>query len=242
MSAAIAPIDAVPPADCLPPADLASVPVQPCGPQVESHLFEAIAQNLLLQGYSVHPGALPEALTQALYQHLQQMPRQKFDPAGIGRDRQHTRSDAVRKDEICWITGESTAGQHWLQWAAALQTYLNRRLFLGLFSFESHFAHYGPGDFYRRHVDAFRGETNRTLSLVVYLNPDWQECDGGELVLYRDEDDHTGIRVIPSLGTVVTFLSEEFPHEVLPARGDRYSIAGWFRVNTTHTNRADPPS
>lgn len=210
--------------------------------ELEEQLFEAIARDLLAQGYSIHPGALPETLSRQLYQHLQGMPEQQFDPAGIGRDRQHTRSEAVRKDEICWITGESTAGQRWLQWAADLQTYLNRRLFLGLFSFESHFAHYGPGDYYKRHFDAFRGETNRTLSLVVYLNADWQANHGGELVLYRDADDQTGIRVIPSFGTIVTFLSEEFPHEVLPARSDRYSIAGWFRVNTTHAARVDPPS
>lgn len=218
------------------------MPIQPCGPQVESHLFEAIAQNLLTQGYSIHPQALPEALSRELYQHVQQMPKQKFDPAGIGRDRQHTRSDAIRKDEICWITGESAAGQRWLHWAAELQTYLNRRLFLGLFSFESHFAHYGPGDFYKRHLDAFRGEANRMLSLVVYLNPDWQDDSGGELVLYLDEQDRTGKKVTPAFGTIVTFLSEEFPHEVLPARCDRYSIAGWFRVNTTHADRVDPPT
>lgn len=239
---AVSPLDAVPPADCLPPVGSTDLLIQPCGPQVESHLFEAIAQNLLAQGYSIHPQALPATLTQELYQHLQQMPRQKFDPAGIGRERLHTRSEDIRKDEICWITGESEAGQHWLQWAAALQTYLNRRLFLGLFSFESHFAHYRPGDFYRRHLDAFRGETNRTLSLVVYLNPDWQNSDGGELVLYGDEQDQIGQKVVPSFGTVVTFLSEEFPHEVLPARCDRYSIAGWFRVNTTHSDRVDPPT
>lgn len=242
MSAIIAPTDARSTADDLPSASPLTAMGESSGSGAEPGLFEAMAQALLVQGYSILPAALPDELAQALYRHLQQMPKQKFDPAGIGRDRLHTRSEAVRKDEICWITGESTAGQQWLQWAAELQTYLNRRLFLGLFSFESHFAHYGPGDFYKRHLDAFRGDTNRTLSLVVYLNPDWQDSNGGELVLYRDDSDQTGIKVIPSWGTIVTFLSEEFPHEVLPACCDRYSIAGWFRVNTTHAARVDPPS
>ena len=35
--------------------------------------------------------------------------------------------------------------------------------------------------------------------------------------------------------------SKEFPHEVLPANRDRYSVAGWFRVNTSLANKADPP-
>ena len=87
----------------------------------------------------------------------------------------------------------------------------------------------------------FKGQQNRVLSLVVYLNPGWQHEDGGELVLYRDESDAEGIRVTPLMGTVVVFLSEEFPHEVLPAQRDRYSIAGWFRVNTSLAGAIDPP-
>ncbi|GAB3097270.1 2OG-Fe(II) oxygenase [Pseudomaricurvus hydrocarbonicus] len=210
-------------------------------PPVQPHLFEAIAQNLLSQGYSVHPGALPQALSEQLYRHSQELPQQQFDPAGIGRDTQHTRSEAIRKDQICWITDDWEAGRHWLTWAGELQTYLNRRLFLGLFSFESHFAHYGPGDFYKRHVDAFRGDANRILSMVVYLNPEWRPEYGGELVLYSDDQDDQGQKITPTLGTIVVFLSEEFPHEVLPAQNDRYSIAGWFRVNTSSALRTDPP-
>jgi SM-20-related protein len=36
-------------------------------------------------------------------------------------------------------------------------------------------------------------------------------------------------------------LSEDFPHGVLPAQRDRYSIAGWFRLNTSLFDRIDPP-
>lgn len=122
-----------------------------------------------------------------------------------------------------------------------MQRFLNRRLFLGLFSFESHFAHYGPGDYYKRNYDAIRGEANRVLSVVVYFNADWTGADGGELVLYKDGYDNNGVKVFPLLGTMVTFLSEEFPHEVLPANRDRYSIAGWFRVNASVSSKVDPP-
>jgi SM-20-related protein len=60
-------------------------------------------------------------------------------------------------------------------------------------------------------------------------------------VLYKDDADKEGVKVVPLMGTLVTFLSEEFPHEVLPAARDRYSIAGWFRVNTSATDKVDPP-
>lgn len=201
-------------------------------------LFASIARGLRLDGFSVCPGALPETLQAALLDHLQGMSGQQFHRAGIGRQQHFGLEGSVRRDEICWINGESAAGLAWLAWTASLQRWLNRELLLGLFSFESHFAHYGPGDFYRRHVDAFKGEANRILSVVAYLNPAWQPGDGGELLLYTTAGP---IAVAPRLGTLVVFLSEEFPHEVLPAAGDRYSIAGWFRVNTSTTLRADPP-
>ena len=86
------------------------------------------------------------------------------------------------------------------------------------------------------------GEANRVLSVVAYLNSSWSQDDGGELVLYRDEQDAEGIKVTPLNGTLVIFLSEEFPHEVLPANRDRYSVAGWFRCNTSQEQRVDPPA
>ncbi|MBL4608263.1 MAG: 2OG-Fe(II) oxygenase [Pseudomonadales bacterium] len=206
-----------------------------------SQLFERIAQDLQTKGYSINPSALPLDLAGSLSTHIQQLAANKFNPAGIGRKQAHKLSDVVRSDKICWITDETTVGGDWLNWTSELQQFLNRRLFMGLFSFESHFAHYAPGDFYKKHLDAFKGDANRVLSLVVYLNHNWSEEDGGELVMYVDEHDETGFKVNPYLGTVVIFLSEEFPHAVLPSIRDRYSIAGWFRVNTSNTKHVDPP-
>jgi len=111
-------------------------------------------------------------------------------------------------------------------------------LFLGLFSFESHFAHYPPGAFYKTHLDAFKGESNRILSVVTYLNSGWLPDDGGEMVLYTETD---SLSVTPALSTLAIFLSEDFPHEVLPTQRDRYSIAGWFRLNTSIGDQIDPP-
>jgi SM-20-related protein len=44
----------------------------------------------------------------------------------------------------------------------------------------------------------------------------------------REEDRAIGL-VRPDAGRAVLFLSEDVPHEVLPARRTRYSIACWFR-------------
>lgn len=211
------------------------------GSTVDETLFGLIADDLLNQGYSIRLGALPDDISSSLYTHQFKLNAGKYVDAGIGRGEDYLRTEFVRTDEICWITGESEAGRKWIEWTTNLQRFLNQRLFLGLFSFESHFAHYPPGAYYKRHYDAFRGEANRVLSVVTYLNPSWTQSDGGELVVYKEDTDREGIKVLPIYGTVVVFLSEEFPHEVLPASRDRYSVAGWFRVNTSINNKIDPP-
>lgn len=209
---------------------------------INETIFSLIAQDIKHKGYSVRPCALPDGLANALLCYQQTMAaEQQFKKAGVGRGGQYLQNDFVRTDEICWITGEAEATRQWLDWTSSLQRFLNRHLFLGLFSFESHFSHYGVGDYYKRHYDAFRGEANRILSVVAYLNPGWTSMDGGELVLYKDDGDSSGVKVVPLLGTLVAFLSEEFPHEVLSANRDRYAIAGWFRVNASGLSKVDPP-
>lgn len=207
----------------------------------EESLFARIAADIRARGFSINPLALPPELLLPLADQVRNLPPEHFSRAGTGRSADHIVNHFVRRDEICWIASDSPACAQWLDWAERLRLFLNHELLLGLFSFESHFAHYGPGDFYRRHLDAFRGEANRMLSLVAYLNSHWQPGEGGELVLYTDAGDEQGIRVIPAPGTLAVFLSEEFPHEVLPAERDRYSVAGWFRLNASVASRADPP-
>jgi len=213
---------------------------EPCSTD-EALLFAQIADALRDTGYAVCPGALPSQLATVLQRQLAVMHRRQFAPAGVGREDEYAVNYLIRTDEICWISGDSEAGTAWLAWAERLRCDLNRRLLLGLFSFESHFSHYAPGDFYRKHSDAFRGEANRVLSVVAYLNNDWQPDDGGELQLYLDESGDRSLRIVPQFATVVVFLSEEFPHEVLPTKRDRYAIAGWYRVNSSRSDRVDPP-
>ncbi len=202
-------------------------------------VFSAIADDLHSKGFSIQHGVLPPHLLDALASQAQQL--HHYDPAGIGREQQFQQNQFVRTDEISWIDGTLPETAEWLSWANSLKSFLNRELFLGLFSFESHFAHYPPGSFYKKHYDAFRGEANRVLSVVLYLNSSWGPDDGGELVIYPQNNDDETVVVTPLMGTIAIFLSEEFPHEVLPATRDRFSIAGWFRVNNSTAQRVDPP-
>ena len=205
-------------------------------------LFEDIAQGLRSQGYAISRLGLPLTLTAGLLHRVSQLHDAEFSAAGTGRQQEHQLNGFVRRDKIRWLNDDHPAEAAWLDFTDELKNYMNRRLFMGLFSYECHFAHYQPGDFYRKHMDAFRGQSNRILTTVLYLNPDWEIQDGGELIMYRDDDHNEELlRVVPRFGTLVTFLSEDFPHEVLPANRDRYSIAGWFRLNSTTAGRSDPP-
>ncbi|HSG59945.1 MAG TPA: 2OG-Fe(II) oxygenase [Pseudomonadales bacterium] len=204
----------------------------------EDVLFANIAASIERDGYCVIPAGMPDSIVLPLAQQAREQ-AEAFAAAKIGRGNEVAENNFVRRDKIAWIDGVTDAERRWMAWAERLRVYLNRRLLLGLFSYESHFAHYQCGDFYRKHYDAFKGEANRVLSTVLYLNSGWHPDDGGELQIF-DGYDRSLLKVTPILGTLVVFLSEEFPHEVLPAQRDRYSIAGWFRLNQSIGGRVDP--
>ncbi len=189
-------------------------------------LYAAMADALADTGHGVFRCALAPPLVEAL--RLQADVAEHWYSAGVGRHSDHQINRFVRRDRVAWIGRNSEPEIQWLDWVEELRWFLNRSLMLGLETFESHFAFYAPGTFYRRHVDAFRGEGNRVVSLVVYLNERWLPGDGGELVLYGADGEMLE-KVPPDGGTVAIYLSEQYPHEVLTTRTQRYSIAGWFR-------------
>jgi SM-20-related protein len=109
-----------------------------------------------------------------------------------------------------------------------LRLQLNREALLGLFELELHYARYPPGSAYARHVDQPLGNSQRRVSLVLYLNPEWQRTDGGVLRIHDAQDGFVDIE--PLGGRLVCFLTSGREHEVLEARSDRLSISGWFRI------------
>jgi SM-20-related protein len=203
--------------------------------QNDERLFRQITDDLSKKGYSANVNALPLALANQLSKHISTISKESFKQAFIGRNNDLSKNILVRSQKQSWISDDSPASSSWLKWADQLQRYLNQHLYLGLFSFESHYALYAPGDFYKRHYDSFKGQSSRRLSIVVYLNHDWLASDGGELVLYAEDQDQIGLNILPSFATVVVFLSEEHPHEVSPSQRDRYSIAGWYSPIITNS-------
>ncbi len=54
-----------------------------------------------------------------------------------------------------------------------------------------------------------------------------------------DLNDQKITTIAPKSGRLFVFLSEKFPHKVLPTNTERYSIAGWFRINGVKDNQLD---
>jgi len=198
---------------------------------LDENLLDSIADALVERGYLIIDKVLPEDLLNKLLIHFDQLQEDEFKTAGIGRQTDFQLQEKIRADKIHWITANAEVTTEFLQWMDNLQAGINSRLFMGLFDYESHFAYYPVGAFYKKHLDAFRGKSNRVLSTVLYLNKNWLPENGGELLIYNEDGDQVIEKVLPGFGCLVIFLSEKFPHEVLPANRERKSIAGWFRIN-----------
>lgn len=201
-----------------------------------------LVDGLVEHGWCVAEGFIDPALCRALQHELTDLAaRDALRDAGIGRGEAHELRRDIRGDAIHWLNRESLPQRQYLSAMSSLQHALNIELYLGLFEFEAHFAHYPPGSFYQKHVDSFRGRANRVVSTVLYLNPDWPDDGGGEMAIFDPSEPGRELtRIRPEAGTFVCFLSETVPHEVLPTRLPRASIAGWFRRNASLNGLVDP--
>ena len=172
------------------------------------------------------------ALRDALRGDLRQLQScDGLSPAAVGRSDSRVLRNEIRSDTTCWLDDPRCGepARTLLARLDAIRTTLNRSLFLGLAECEAHYAAYPPGGGYTRHRDRFRDSDSRVISWVTYLNADWGHDDGGALRLHIDCDDVEGNVVDQRpFGGSICFMSD-LEHEVLPARRERLSIAGWFR-------------
>ncbi|MCV2402647.1 2OG-Fe(II) oxygenase [Marinomonas sp. C2222] len=208
--------------------------------------FSQVLSDLQTKGWSIQDDFFSDAFIKLLIQEAEGLNANAMSQAGVGRHQEHQVKLNARGDTIQWIDGDTPVRNAFLNAMEELRIAINRRLFLGLFDYEAHFARYGKGAFYEKHIDSFQAggsssSTNRLLSTVLYLNQEWSQDDGGEFVIYDEHNTDLEIgRFLPRKGRFAVFLSECFYHEVKPANRSRYSIAGWFRTNNTTGQKLDP--
>lgn len=194
------------------------------------NLLDAIDRH----GWAVMPGFLEIDTSRRLRDECRKAcANGEFRPAGVGRGKDLKVREDIRRDQVLWLKpGEFSREQEaYLDRIELLRLALNQRFFLGLFEFEGHFAIYPEGAFYKAHLDRHTGTGDRIVTVILYLNEDWQPGDGGELKLRTTPGEKDGPfdLIEPRMGTLVCFLAGDFWHEVLPARKTRMSVTGWFR-------------
>jgi SM-20-related protein len=194
---------------------------------MNSH-FEILVDGLADQGYAFVDNFLSEQEVSSILE-LDEFKNAllQFKKAGIGKQQGKQINESIRGDYIQWIDKQKSAKPLalYLKRLEELIQSINQNLFLSLKDYEVHMTVYPVGSFYKRHIDQFKVDDHRKLSIICYLNTHWNEDEGGQLRIHLSE----GIKdVFPIAGRLVCFRSDQIEHEVLPAKRERLSLTGWM--------------
>lgn len=150
--------------------------------------------------------------------------------AGTGNDVIVAHDKTLRSDKIHWLdrSHNNVHENDFLDLIDTFVAYLNATCYTGITGYEFHYALYEKDTFYKKHIDQFRNNEVRQYSMIMYLNENWTEKDGGELCIH-----HTNHlqHIAPVSGKGVFFKSNELAHEVLVTNKPRMSITGWLKIS-----------
>ncbi len=197
-------------------------------------LLDHISSEIYQKSYAVVDNFVDEEFRRALLKEQMDLVQLgKFRHAAVGKGGQKQVRTEIRSDEVYWMDADELSPLQKTYWEKVdeIRKILNQRCFLGLRSFEGHFAKYPIGSFYKRHLDQFHAVPNRVVTVILYLNESWTAEEEGALRMYLPQEDGTEQiqEVLPLGGRLVVFLSGEIPHEVLPTKKERISITGWLK-------------
>lgn len=148
-----------------------------------------------------------------------------FNLAKIGPAVDKQRVASIRTDKTFWIDRKRDVELNdFFGLVEELMQQFAQQLFLSLNGYEFHLASYSKGGFYKAHLDQFDSRSNRMISLIIYLNENWKDDHGGELLIHSSPN----VKVAPILNRAVLFRSDLVLHEVLPSNRERKSLTGWL--------------
>ncbi len=195
---------------------------------IAQHQLDTIADGLAENGYAVVDHFLSEDEVRCILQ-LDDFKNAllHFKKAGIGKSTDKQINESIRGDYIQWIDKETAPPEIkvYLHRLSELIAFVNQALFLSLKDAEVHMTVYPEGTYYKRHLDQFRKDDHRKLSVICYLNEGWQESHGGQLRMYLPEGEKD---VLPVAGRLVCFRSDRIEHEVIAGTRERMSLTGWI--------------
>ena len=197
-------------------------------------VYENIISQVVARNYAIVDNFFENELLNALLDQINVLYRNDaLKKAAIGKHFDEHVKIEIRGDYIQWINEKKAMGveEKFFQQINQFIDYLNRTCFMGILDKEFHYAVYPEGRFYIRHLDTFKEDHSRKLSLVLYLNKTWTSDNGGELIIYTQNDEkEEAVPIVPEFGRLVIFESSVLEHEVKPVKkGQRMSITGWLK-------------
>src|SRR5258707_6958539 len=190
--------------------------------------FDAIADGLAGDGMAVVDGFLTSDEVKSITEEDEfRNGLLRFKKAGIGQAQEKQINESIRGDYIQWIDPAMAPApvQIYLARLSQLRVFLNQSLFLSLKDAEVHKTIYPPKSFYKRHLDQFKKDDHRKLSVICYLNEEWRESDGGQLRVYFPNGAKD---FFPIAGRLICLRSDLLEHQVLPTVRTRMSLTGWM--------------
>ena len=177
--------------------------------------FETLISSYLDSKVGIVEHFVSEELAQHLVKRLFELKEQNLlKAAGIGNAAKLTQNSAIRSDAIYWLDrGNNNEYENaFLDQVDAFVSYLNRSCYTGITGYEFHYTLYEKGSFYKKHIDQFQQNGSRAYSMVMYLNADWEQNDGGELRIYHqnNEQNISPLNVIGKFIRNITFLMCNF--------------------------------
>ncbi|NOT52708.1 MAG: 2OG-Fe(II) oxygenase [Chitinophagaceae bacterium] len=192
--------------------------------------FDMLIDSYLDKKIGIDSNFLTKRLSDGLQQNILQLQKDELlTAAGIGNENVKDPAQKIRSDKIYWMDKShgNIYEQEFLQLAQNFIDHLNSTCYTGINCCEFHYAVYEEGSSYGRHKDQFKNNSHRKYSLISYLNENWLEEEGGQLLVYQNE----GVqKILPRSQTAVFFKSDEMEHEVTKATRQRMSISGWLKV------------
>jgi SM-20-related protein len=191
--------------------------------------FETLIASFIENKVGISENFLSNELANHLKQNLLLLnDKKQLLAAGTGNDNKLVHNTKVRSDIIYWLDKKNNnvhENAFFVQIDAFVK-YLNQTCFAGITDYEFHYSLYEKGSFYKKHLDQFQDNSNRQFSMISYLNSNWQDQDGGELLIHQPNKNQT---ITPTQGKTVFFKSNELEHEVLETNERRMSVTGWLK-------------
>jgi SM-20-related protein len=202
----------------------------PNKPILLEKIFNTLIDSFIANKVGIADDFLSVSLAQHLKENLSKLYADKLMlSAGTGNEVVVNHDKLVRSDVIYWLDRKHNNKHEndFFDLMDRFVAYLNSTCYTGITGYEFHYTLYEKGSFYKKHIDQFQQNGSRAYSMVMYLNDDWKQNDGGELRIHHQGSEQN---IAPLNGKSVFFKSSELAHEVLVTNKPRLSITGWLKV------------